>query len=329
LKVSVIIPVFNNSKFLTETLNSVQKQTYKNWECLVVDDGSEDESKEIARSFCQDNRFKFLERNQELPKGANSCRNLGAKISEGDLFLFLDGDDLLSEECLEHRLKAYSGQDLFIYNSGTFVADASVAKEFFPNLNRDLDSKDYLKMFLEYFIPWNINSTIWKREFFLELGGFDVGLQRFQDVDLHIRALSIPGVKLGFDKSVVLTSFYRRSEFHQKMSVEKRRFLLDQALFFISRIKENLKPENLINLQGLLLYLYFRFEEVFAESHTKAFQQLIAEIKDSQTGKISRELKYVEHFYTKLIKRPSRLRKVLSYGTLRIYRNRQIKSFLN
>ncbi|MDN3204757.1 glycosyltransferase family 2 protein [Algoriphagus sediminis] len=329
MKVSVIIPVFNNSKFLTETLDSVQNQTYKNWECIVVDDGSEDESKEIARSFCRNKRFKFLERNPELPKGANSCRNLGAKESEGDLFLFLDGDDLLSAECLEHRLKGYSCQDLVIYNSGTFESDTSFAKEFFPNLNKNLDSKDYLKMFLEYFIPWNINSTIWKREFFLDLGGFDVGLQRFQDVDLHIRALSRPGIKLGFDKADVLSSFYRRSEYHQKMSVEKRRFLLDQGLFFIYRIKENLRAGDLINLQGLLLYLYFRFEEVFEESDTKAFQQLIAEIKDTQTGKISRELKYVEHLYTKFMNRPSRLRKVLSYGTYRIYRNRQIKSYLN
>ena len=103
-KVSVITPVYNCEKLIKETINSVQNQTYKNWEMLLVDDCSTDNSaniiKEIAKS---DNRIKYykLEKNS----GAAIARNIALKESTGSFIAYLDSDDLWKKEKLEKQIK--------------------------------------------------------------------------------------------------------------------------------------------------------------------------------------------------------------------------------
>mgnify|MGYP001942357664 CR=1 FL=1 len=314
---------------MTETLNSVKNQSYPDWECIIVDDGSNDGSQEIAKGFCEDTRFHFLERDSSKPKGANACRNIGAEKATGEALLFLDGDDLLSEDCLKHRLELMQNENLFVYNSGVFEAKISNSVPFFPALNKGLNNEDYLGMFLEYITPWNIHSPIWKKAFFLELGGFDEELQRFQDVDLHIRALSNNNLKIGFDRSDIITSFYRKSEFHQKMTLEKRRFLLDQGLIFADKISTIAAKDSLKHLQGLLIYLHFRFEEVFAKDDSKRIERLVSKIKEDQHDfKISRELRYLQYLFENLMIKASKLRKALSYGAFRLYSKQKREYYL-
>jgi glycosyltransferase involved in cell wall biosynthesis len=121
LKVSIVIPSFNNADFISETLESVLAQTYLDYECIVVDDGSKDETLLLVSNFSELNtNFKLFKRPADLPKGANSCRNFGASQATGNLLLFLDADDLLTKDCLESRLSNYRGQDLFVGSTGCF-----------------------------------------------------------------------------------------------------------------------------------------------------------------------------------------------------------------
>ncbi|RTZ06498.1 glycosyltransferase family 2 protein [Flavobacterium bomense] len=104
--VSVIIPTYNRSKLLLETLYSVKNQTLKNWECIIVDDGSNDNTEDIINNFIRDDiRFKFFKRPVYYPKGACSCRNYGFEISKGKFIQWLDDDDLLSTNKLELQVK--------------------------------------------------------------------------------------------------------------------------------------------------------------------------------------------------------------------------------
>ncbi|MBC7439401.1 MAG: glycosyltransferase family 2 protein [Flavobacterium sp.] len=96
--VSIIIPLFNQEKFLNETLESVLSQTYSNWECLVIDDGSTDNSAEIAKKWVgNDKRFKYFFKNNS---GVSAARNFGLKNAKGDYIQFLDSDDFLYKEKL-------------------------------------------------------------------------------------------------------------------------------------------------------------------------------------------------------------------------------------
>ena len=84
--VSIIIPLFNAEKYLVETLNSVVSQTYSNWECIIVDDGSTDFSERIVKEYCkQDERFKYYYQNNSGPSVA---RNFAFKQSSGDYIQF-------------------------------------------------------------------------------------------------------------------------------------------------------------------------------------------------------------------------------------------------
>jgi len=92
--VSIIIPVYNSEKYLTETLNSALSQTWANKEIIIVDDGSTDNSLALAKKYESDNVKVFSQQN----KGASAARNLGLKHANGTYIQFLDADDLLSAD---------------------------------------------------------------------------------------------------------------------------------------------------------------------------------------------------------------------------------------
>jgi glycosyltransferase involved in cell wall biosynthesis len=103
--VSIIIPAYNSEAYLKETIQSALDQTWPEKEIIVVDDGSADNSLNVAKAF-RDNRVKvFSQKNQ----GASAARNRGLRESSGDYIQFLDGDDLFHESKIEHQLKHIAG----------------------------------------------------------------------------------------------------------------------------------------------------------------------------------------------------------------------------
>ncbi len=101
--VSVIVPCYNSATFLEETLNSVIAQTYTNWECIVVDNGSTDHSKKIAEEYAEkDSRFKSL---SEQKRGVSATRNTGIAASHGKYILPLDGDDKIAPVYMEKAVQ--------------------------------------------------------------------------------------------------------------------------------------------------------------------------------------------------------------------------------
>lgn len=112
MKISVIIPCYNQSSFLNDTCNSIIKQTYKNWECLIIDDGSTDNCKKVSQKICdKDDRFKYIYKENG---GLSSARNLGLDNAKGDYIQFLDSDDLVEPLKFEKSLK--TEKDLIISN---------------------------------------------------------------------------------------------------------------------------------------------------------------------------------------------------------------------
>ena len=104
--VSIIIPVFNRASLLPETLDSIVSQTYLNWECIIVDDGSTDSSLNVALGYAKkDNRFKVHSRPWFKKKGANSCRNYGFNLSNGEFIQWFDSDDLMYNSMLSQKIE--------------------------------------------------------------------------------------------------------------------------------------------------------------------------------------------------------------------------------
>lgn len=94
--VSIIIPTYNRAHIIGETLDSIIVQTYTNWECLVVDDGSTDNTYQVVKKYeKKDDRLKLYSRPSNKKKGANTCRNYGFELSKGEFVNWFDDDDIM------------------------------------------------------------------------------------------------------------------------------------------------------------------------------------------------------------------------------------------
>ncbi len=112
-RISVIVPCYNQGQYLDECLQSVLEQTYQNWECIIVNDGSPDNTEEIALQWTvKDSRFQYLKKENG---GPSSARNAGIKVAKGEWILPLDGDDKIDKQYLELAEKKFDKGYTVIY----------------------------------------------------------------------------------------------------------------------------------------------------------------------------------------------------------------------
>lgn len=104
--ISIIIPTYNRANLIEDTLKSVISQTHKDWEIIVVDDGSTDNTAEVIKPFLENPRIKYAYRPKERKGGGNAARNYGYELSRGKYVKWLDSDDLLLPDCLEKQFLA-------------------------------------------------------------------------------------------------------------------------------------------------------------------------------------------------------------------------------
>lgn len=103
--VTVVMPCYNNGKYVAKAIESVQKQTYTNWELIIVNDGSTDDSEKTINSYAKDDdRIHYISQENQ---GVSIARNAGAKAANGEFICFLDADDWLAPNALEQAIQAY------------------------------------------------------------------------------------------------------------------------------------------------------------------------------------------------------------------------------
>lgn len=190
--VSIIIPTYNRANLIGYTLDSIIEQTYKNWECLVIDDGSSDNTSEVLAEIIEkDSRIKYFHRPKTIPKGPSPCRNYGFSLGKGNYVNFFDSDDIMLPNKLETEVE--------ILNRTTF--DFTICQtQFFDNntndklgyWNNQLFSDDAINDFIMLKIGWSTNSPLWKRSS-LEKHKllFKENLMGPDDYDFHIQVLHL------------------------------------------------------------------------------------------------------------------------------------------
>ena len=108
-KISIIVPCYNQAIYLNECLSSVLKQTFTNWECIIVNDGSPDHTEEVAKLWCKkDIRFKYVFKENG---GLSSARNTGIEYAVSELILPLDADDKIGKEYLKLAFLEFDKQN--------------------------------------------------------------------------------------------------------------------------------------------------------------------------------------------------------------------------
>lgn len=183
-KVSVIIPTCNRADFLRVALESVQRQTYQDFETLVIDDASQDHTPEVVRSFISMPVRYFRHGSR---KGGAAARNTGIGNARGCYLAFLDDDDewLPEKLRLQVNLLDHSPAEIGVVYTGYVVVDRSSGKEIAQKVpSRRGEIAQFL--FEENSIG-GTSSVMVRKECFAKVGLFDEQLPSFQDYDLWIR----------------------------------------------------------------------------------------------------------------------------------------------
>ncbi|WP_100615118.1 glycosyltransferase family 2 protein [Confluentibacter citreus] len=125
--VSIIIPTYNRVQLIGETLDSVLAQTYSNWECIIVDDGSTDNTSALLEFYCKkDSRFQYHHRPKNQPKGGNAARNYGFKVSKGDYINWFDSDDIMLNEFIENKIQLLTSERIKAIICSGFLTDSKL-----------------------------------------------------------------------------------------------------------------------------------------------------------------------------------------------------------
>lgn len=180
--VSIIMPTFNRKNIISKAIDSVLNQYFKNFELIIVDDGSDDSSegyvKEKYREFIESDSIKYFKLNHQ---GVSAARNFGLEQSSGNIIAYLDSDNQWHENYLYTMLSRLEGKKE--YNCAycnVKITNQNTNREYI--LNYDFNRKKILK---SSFI--DLNGFIHKKQLYDKLGGFDEELSRLVDWDLIIR----------------------------------------------------------------------------------------------------------------------------------------------
>lgn len=155
--VSIIIPVYNVEDYIGECLNSVLRQSYKNLEIIVIDDGSTDNSREIVRQLSKsDQRITLIEQENH---GVSFARNVGIKRAKGDYLMFVDGDDWLEKDAAYHMLLCADKSDADIIK-GSFIWHDPIRDKKRDHIlaEKKYERQEVIKNFL---CGRNIPSSVW------------------------------------------------------------------------------------------------------------------------------------------------------------------------
>jgi len=169
--VSIIMPAYNAEKYIAESIASAQRQTFRDWELIVIDDGSTDSTAEIVKGLQQnDERIIYVhQQNKKLP----AARNCGIKLSKGQYVAFLDSDDLWLPEKLERQLEAFEKQKAdLVFTDGFILKEKTQELIPYPTVSGFFTGEEMYR--IEYFsnlIP--VLSVLIKKDWLNKIGHQD------------------------------------------------------------------------------------------------------------------------------------------------------------
>lgn len=194
LFVSVIIPVYNGAPFLAEAIHSVLRQNYERLEIIVVDDGSTDDTADVAARFAA--RIRFV---QQDNRGPSAARNRGLEMARGDVIAFLDADDLWPGEKLNRQLdylRRHPQTEVVTGRVQVMKLAAGTGERVFED-------------FADPLVSVNLGAALYRKSVFQTVGLFDPAMRYSEDVDWFMRARE-RGVRIHVLEQTAL--FYRLHE---------------------------------------------------------------------------------------------------------------------
>lgn len=243
IRISVIVPCYNQSQFLDQALHSVLSQSFNFWECIIINDGSTDNTEQVARKWTEkDQRFKYL---YQENKGLSCARNFGIQNSKGDFILPLDADDKISSSYLSFAIKAFEKDPLLkiVYCKAEKFGLQDGPLELQPFSLKELCYNNMI-----------FCSALFKKEDWEKVNGYDSHMTYgWEDWEFWIAILKNGGnvhrlEEVGFFYRIKKDSMLKRlnpaqmKELYGYMNIKHADFFAEQGIFFELR-NERLEVE--------------------------------------------------------------------------------------
>jgi len=241
-EVSVIIPTFNRSHVLLRSVQSVLNQTYQDFELIIVDDGSTDDTEKLVKSLSGE-KIKYIRHQKN--RGRSAARNTGIRLARGNYIAFQDDDDEWCPEKLEKQIMAYttaSPEVGVVYTNRNWIYDKY---EYMPT-SSSYKMEGYIfnqLLRLNFIAP---QTSLIRKECFLKAGMFDESLLRMQDVELFLRISQYYQFKY-IDEPLV--NMYRQRPFSRTEN--------EQTINDLKRILEMYSPQIKQERKVLAKYYYW------------------------------------------------------------------------
>jgi len=206
---SVIVPCFNQGSLLAEALESIARQTYESWECLIIDDGSSDNTPDVASRFVRgDSRFRYC---HHPNKGPSASRNRGLSMARGDLIQFLDADDVILPDKFELQVAALGPRDVLKVVHCDYLRSMTECITEEIGTARLPTTFMYRKPIYDLALRWEtdlsipIHCFLFDSRIFTDLGvRFDESLLNHEDWECWMRVFALQPKSLFIDKVLAL-----------------------------------------------------------------------------------------------------------------------------
>lgn len=284
--VSVVIPMFNAFPFIREMLECMVQQTYKNWELLIVDDGSTDESIATVNSYAEkDSRIHLIKRPSDRKKGGNTCRNIGLEQSKGEYIIWFDADDLIAPYCLEQRInfiQSHPEADFAVFPAMAFKERIG---DTYMITGAKRTSNDYLN-FLKNFVPFQVVTNIYQKESLIKnCIIWDEDLLGRQDPDFNISTIK-KGLK--YEYSNLKPDYFWRISGNEQ-SVSKQILCPQKIQTNIYYLKKRYSFDITPSTKRAIQYLtFFIINPLLKSKHSSAVYEIL-NCDENFSSKISKD----------------------------------------
>lgn len=246
--ISIIVPCYNQAQYLDECLQSVLDQTCQNWECIIVNDGSPDNTGEVAEKWVQkDSRFKYFRKENG---GLSSARNFGIVKALAEWILPLDADDKIGSNYLDLASERFAENFAIIYCDAEYFGSRTGRWEL-----KDFDIRRFAVenlIFCSAFFP---------KKYWNDLGGYDENLKNgYEDWDFWIRIISNDIKVLKLDKTCF---FYRIKDESMTINLQQKKEIINQTLFYLYQKHSEFFSKHLPNIQQTIIRSEITEEKLF------------------------------------------------------------------
>jgi len=189
--VTIIMATYNRAHFISEALQSIQAQTFWDWECLIIDDGGTDNTQEVIAPIVEnDDRFRFFKRPDTYLKGLPGCRNYGLDLAKGSFIIFFDDDDIVHPDNLKICLDVFDSNniDFCHYQKSGFDGSKPQMKESTVTKQQELTKKQIDKIVTQE-IGLASCTVMWKKHCF-DQNRFKENLLYAEEWELYTRLIS-------------------------------------------------------------------------------------------------------------------------------------------